>query len=478
MRLFVIGVLIVLLVTATAVSQPTSVTTQSTKPNPPAVQTPAPAPSGPTLGDGTPVKLKIARTVSSANARVGETVDFEVVEEVRVGNTVVIPKGGIAWATITQAKPKRRLARGGKLVMNIESVRLADGEKVPLRAVQSVKGGGPVGAMTGAVVVTGILFFPAAPLFLFMRRNDIIIPMGTETTAYTNGNVPLDLAKFVPPAPPAPAAPAVTPQVAATAAIEDVLEITSTPAGAETELDGKFIGNTPLTVRTGAGDHTLKLTKSGHATWEKAMKTSPGKMTIAAELQPTKPAPAKEALSKDDVQLAIDSGKARKKCKDIGLELWDISGYTNHSIWIYTPRAWVERQSCQAVMNQRDVSLTEADIERVLHLEVFPWIIQKASRPSANPCPLLSRVVLKDESQKSVVRPKSEEKKIISMRSKYDWGTYLCGMIHATFPLSEVAALQTLSPSAGFLVTVAGGVAATPTAVTWKVNAKRFQKLP
>ena len=48
------------------------------------------------LEDGTPIKLRIARTVSSADAKTGDTVDFEVLEEVKTGDVLVVPKGGIA----------------------------------------------------------------------------------------------------------------------------------------------------------------------------------------------------------------------------------------------------------------------------------------------------------------------------------------------------------------------------------------------
>ncbi len=41
-------------------------------------------------------------------------------------------------------------------------------------------------AMTGAIIGTAIVFFPAAPLFLFMHGKDITIPKGTEITAYIN----------------------------------------------------------------------------------------------------------------------------------------------------------------------------------------------------------------------------------------------------------------------------------------------------
>jgi len=148
------------------------------------------------LLDGTPVKLRISRTISSADAKVGETVDFEVLEDVKIGDTIVIPRGGVALAAVTVPQPKGRMGNGGKLDINIDSVSLADGEKVALRAVKSTKGGSHTGAMTGAIVATSILFFPAAPFFLFMKGKDINIPKGTEITAYVNSDIPLDPSKF------------------------------------------------------------------------------------------------------------------------------------------------------------------------------------------------------------------------------------------------------------------------------------------
>ncbi len=120
--------------------------------------------------------------------------DFETLDDVKVGQTIVIPASSIAIATVTEAVPKRRMARGGKLAMNIDYVRLPNGDKLPLRGVQDVKGGGHTGAMTGAMVATSIVFFPAAPLFLFMHGKDITIPKGHEVTVYTNTD--LDLSKL------------------------------------------------------------------------------------------------------------------------------------------------------------------------------------------------------------------------------------------------------------------------------------------
>lgn len=164
----------------------------------------APAPSAPvmpftpiTLEDSTPIKLVLSENLSSASAVTGQTVSFETVEDIYVDGVVVIPRMSTAWGTITQAQSKRRMGRGGKLDLNIDKVRLADGQKAMLRAVREGKGGGHAGAMTGAIVATSLVIWPAAPLFLLMHGKDITLPKGTEINAFVNGDVRLDKSKFV-----------------------------------------------------------------------------------------------------------------------------------------------------------------------------------------------------------------------------------------------------------------------------------------
>jgi hypothetical protein len=134
--------------------------------------------------------------MSSKDAKVNDRVDFEVLEDVKVGNVLVIERGSLAIATVTEAHPKRRMGRSGNLQINIDYLRLASGDKVPLRAVKGGNGGNHIAAMTGAMVATSLVFFPAAPLFLFMHGKDITIPKGTEVTAYVAADTPLDPAKF------------------------------------------------------------------------------------------------------------------------------------------------------------------------------------------------------------------------------------------------------------------------------------------
>jgi hypothetical protein len=160
-------------------------------------QTVAPSTETITLHDATPVRLRLTRNLSSADAKTGDTADFEVLDDVKVDDVLVIARGATAIATVTQAQAKRRMARGGKLDITIDYVRLMNGDKVALRAVKETSGGGHTGAMTGAIVATSLVLLPAAPFFLFMHGKDTTIPKGTEITAYVNGEIKLDRQKLI-----------------------------------------------------------------------------------------------------------------------------------------------------------------------------------------------------------------------------------------------------------------------------------------
>jgi hypothetical protein len=231
-------------------------------------------------------------------------VDFEVAEEISVNRIVVVPKDSRASGTVITAHKKRRMGRAGKLDVSIESVQLADGEKAALRAVKESQGGSHTGIMAGGMVATSLIVWPAAPVFLLMHGKDVTIPKGTEVTAYISGDVKLDPAKFQPaplvPLPPVPttqqvpsSSPAATPNGGPTgtapvssdqgAAAE--LEVSSTPDGAEIEIDGNFVGSTPSTLGVAAGPHQLSVKKAGFKPWERKITVSSGHIKIDATLE-------------------------------------------------------------------------------------------------------------------------------------------------------------------------------------------------
>jgi hypothetical protein len=138
--------------------------------------------------------------------------------------------------------------------------------------------------MTGGIVATSIVFFPAAPFFLFMHGKDISIPKGTEITAYVSGDMKLDLAKFQQGAANAPAPDAISAS-AHTQASAAQLEMSSTPEGADIEIDGNFVGSTPSTLGMAAGSHEIVIKKTGFKIWQKKLSISSGHVKIDAVLQ-------------------------------------------------------------------------------------------------------------------------------------------------------------------------------------------------
>jgi activator of HSP90 ATPase len=118
-----------------------------------------------------------------------------------------------------------------------------------------------------------------------MHGKDISIPKGTEITAYVNGDMKLDIAKFQPAAP--TQQPAMTHSASPTATSSSAkLQMESNPSGADIEIDGSFVGNTPSDVQVPEGEHTISLKKAGFNVWERKMKISGGSSVhLNAELE-------------------------------------------------------------------------------------------------------------------------------------------------------------------------------------------------
>jgi PEGA domain len=70
-------------------------------------------------------------------------------------------------------------------------------------------------------------------------------------------------------------APAVVPKVS----------VVSTPDGADIEIDGSFVGNTPSVVELAPGDHVVVVKKPGYKPWERKLKVTGGEIKLSAQLE-------------------------------------------------------------------------------------------------------------------------------------------------------------------------------------------------
>jgi Protein of unknown function (DUF2846) len=148
------------------------------------------------LQDGTPVRLRFVRQVVSSEVIAGDKVMLEVVEPVILNGLTAIPAHSSAQAMVTVAQARSSVGHGGNLEIKLETVCLADGEDVALRAVQEVRekdSRSQKWIAGGMVVGAGLPGLVAASL---LKGKNAEIPAGTEMTAYINGNFALDATKF------------------------------------------------------------------------------------------------------------------------------------------------------------------------------------------------------------------------------------------------------------------------------------------
>ncbi len=99
------------------------------------------------LTKGTPVKIHIGQTLSSETARLGETIRFEVLEDVKVGDVVVIPKGAEAEGFVVDSMPARHWGLG-RLSVYVNAVHTRTGYRVPVYAVANAAHTGPQAMIT------------------------------------------------------------------------------------------------------------------------------------------------------------------------------------------------------------------------------------------------------------------------------------------------------------------------------------------
>lgn len=153
--------------------------------------------AGFTLEDGAVVKLKLTRDLLSSKLQDKETVDFEVIEDVKVEGIVVIPRGAKAEGAVTDAQAARRMGRSGRIEVRLDWVFTAIGNRIPLRAVGVRPNGDRAKKLINDTVAAAMVSFPATPFVLLKKGKDITIPKGTLATSFVDGDHPLDREAFV-----------------------------------------------------------------------------------------------------------------------------------------------------------------------------------------------------------------------------------------------------------------------------------------
>jgi len=150
------------------------------------------------LPEGQEIVLRNIDLIASNKSKPGDVVTFEVIRAISSDGLVVIPEHAVAVGRVLSAEHAGLAHHGGKLVVAIASVQLANGDYARLRAVESRKernfGWRDVGGAT--LIAATIYYMPLAPVYLLAKGDDVNIPPGTRFTAYLDADVTVERASL------------------------------------------------------------------------------------------------------------------------------------------------------------------------------------------------------------------------------------------------------------------------------------------
>ena len=127
------------------------------------------------LGEGTQILLAVSQEINSTQNRVGDTFPLTVAQDVRVGDTIVIPRGTRGVGEITWRTGRGAFGKSGKMEFSIRHLDV-DGVRVPVIGSFRQEGDGATLATIGAVAIAGLIGGA------FVTGSRARVPAGRELT--------------------------------------------------------------------------------------------------------------------------------------------------------------------------------------------------------------------------------------------------------------------------------------------------------
>jgi hypothetical protein len=161
MNKFLTGAAIAALLTTPLAAQPV------------AVQAPAVAADGTmTLNAGIPITLAVAQEVNSSKNHQGDPISLTVLNDVKIGETIVIPRGTPAVGEITWRTGKGAFGKSGKIEFVLHHIDLG-GQRIPIVGEYRQEG-------EGNTIATGVAIIAVGVFAGFVTGKRARLPMGRE----------------------------------------------------------------------------------------------------------------------------------------------------------------------------------------------------------------------------------------------------------------------------------------------------------
>jgi hypothetical protein len=125
-----------------------------------------------TLPANSPITLVVAKEVNSSTNDAGELISLTVLNDVKIGDTVVIPRGTPAAAEITWRTGKGAFGKSGKLEFAMRYIDLG-GQHIPITGEYRQEG-------EGNTIATGVGIIAVGVFAGFITGKRARVPMGRE----------------------------------------------------------------------------------------------------------------------------------------------------------------------------------------------------------------------------------------------------------------------------------------------------------
>jgi hypothetical protein len=271
------------------------------------LSTPAPA-AQVRVVQGQMVQLKLHNVLTTDNAVKGDSIDFDVAEDVVVATHVVIQKGAPARGRVVDVKGAgKKNAKDASVSFQILSVRSVDNQEISLRKssdkpkkaeskgnefrandplpgyAQRVIGAEQGKEYVAYVDVSATVNVPDTPVVA-----PPITPVAPVQQTQANPQAVTQPASTSMQTPATSTPPIAPPTVSPVAAPEEpaLVDFNSDPPGADILIDSNVVGNTPDRLHVDAGRHVITLRIGGYRPWTRNMVVEPGSFpSIRATLE-------------------------------------------------------------------------------------------------------------------------------------------------------------------------------------------------
>ena len=134
------------------------------------------------------IKIRLLNKISSMSSQAGEIINFEVAEDVKVNNKLIIPEGTRGNMKVTEINKAGQMGQDGEVKLDFAPLRAIDGTKISLAIRKKAQEENRSQQLAvGASILGSIILGPVGLVTgYFVKGNEKEIPAGSEMYIQTS----------------------------------------------------------------------------------------------------------------------------------------------------------------------------------------------------------------------------------------------------------------------------------------------------